>query len=360
MEEFKLDPSEYFSQDIKPSEESVNKKIYNSIEAILLQRFPDDVAKRTIETTSKGYNIACPYCGDSKKDSSKKRGYVYLKTSSFKCWNGGCYIYRPLDIMLSNFKVGNLTYAEKEALSLNYIIHNSSNKKSLAEFYNSSTMVEKSKIMKAHYLKSISSSNSAFQYLSGRNAIFSNMDDFAWNEKFNNLYFFNMFEGRVLGVQIRLGTPMKNGGRFISYDYGDLHAKILKTEEFDHDLAEDIKRTSLIYNILNIDFSTEVNVFESTLDSKYFNNSIALWGSGNILNIANGVYYFDDDVAGRSSAVKMLNEGRKVFLWRKFKKENPKFIHCNDINDIKKKDGNFDVRKLKSHIGDSVFDKNWL
>jgi len=34
-------------------------------------------------------NFRCPLCGDSRKSLSKKRGFYYLKNSSFFCFNCG-------------------------------------------------------------------------------------------------------------------------------------------------------------------------------------------------------------------------------------------------------------------------------
>jgi hypothetical protein len=51
-------------------------------------------------------------------------------------------------------------------------------------------------------------------------------------------------------------------------------------------------------------------------------------------------YIFDNSIidnAGRMSAIKHLNKGHNVFLWKKFIKDYPKFIKCKDMNDIHKK-----------------------
>jgi len=43
-----------------------------------------------IEATHEVIRIRCPFCGDSKKKSNKKRGNYYLKDGMFKCFNGDC------------------------------------------------------------------------------------------------------------------------------------------------------------------------------------------------------------------------------------------------------------------------------
>lgn len=39
------------------------------------------------------WKIRCPFCGDSSKKTSKKRGNYYLKDGMYKCFNGGCEVY---------------------------------------------------------------------------------------------------------------------------------------------------------------------------------------------------------------------------------------------------------------------------
>lgn len=337
----------------------IMSKLDGYLITLLMTRFPTTPEKHSVFANPKGYTIACPICGDSTKDVNKKRGHIYLATASFKCWN--CSAYRPLHIFLDQFNVGELTPSDMNKLSVQHVMKNSTSKRSLAEFYNKDNMLDKNSIMKAHRLTDITKSVGGTSYLIGRNAfIEGRLDDMAWNDKYENLYTFNMFDGCVIGLQLRLSKPMSNGSRFISYNYNDIQAKMLKLEEYDMGLAQSFDRVSLIYNILNVDFTKTVNVFESAINSKYFENSIALWGSGTMLSIKNGNYYFDNDNAGRKASMKMLNEGNMVFLWQLFLKDYKRFVRCSDINDIKKIDPNFDVRVMVKYLGNNVFDKRYL
>jgi hypothetical protein len=336
-----------------------------SLYALLIKRFTEK-ERHVIHKTSKGYKMCCIYCGDS-KDPSKKRGTVYLPTFSYKCWN--CNIYKPLDDMVSG--VSGIDRKTVDMLQRQHIIKNSANKSSLAEFYNKDTMLDKEKIMKALYLEDMKESRAGIGYLKSRNAFDGiNLSDMAYNRRYDNLVTFNEFNGGVLGIQLRLGTPMKNGGRFISYSYGDILEKLFKlpSEEIDHDLVLRMNKIALTYNILNVNLGKDVNVFESALDSKYFDNSVAAWGAGNSFVLDDrGCYYYDNDKAGRKMAMKMLDVGCRVFLWGKFFKD-PRYraISINqskikDINDIKKIDGSFDVKNiLPQFISNDKFDKLYI
>ena len=302
-----------------------------------------------------------------KKDSSLKRGKIYAQTKSFKCWNGGCFKYRPLNFLLSDFGNDSMSFTEKESMMVQHVVQNTNNKKSLAEFYNKDVLFDKNEIIRLLKAKPIKSSIKGLKYLESRKANKVGLDDLAYNDYFDNLIFLNMFEDKVIGVQIRLSKPMKNGGRFMSYDYEDIITKLYKKGEGEYDvnLAKSMKKVSLTYNILNINFQQKVNVFESTLDSKYFNNSIALWGANNMLEIPNGYYFMDNDEAGRVEAMKLLNKNLNVFLWRKFFKDYPEYEYHNrqktkDINDIFRINKMFNVNLLYNYMGNHKLDSIML
>ena len=59
--------------------------------------------KRKLIPTSKGFNFACPFCGDSMKNVSAKRGNIYLNSKTFKCFNDGCMTWMPLRKLISIF-----------------------------------------------------------------------------------------------------------------------------------------------------------------------------------------------------------------------------------------------------------------
>ena len=65
--------------------------IKDFIKDVLKKRFSDNKIKQTLDDSdSDKLNFACPYCGDSNKDSSKKRGNFYLSSNTYKCFNDGC------------------------------------------------------------------------------------------------------------------------------------------------------------------------------------------------------------------------------------------------------------------------------
>jgi hypothetical protein len=339
--------------------EDMGSRLYDALEQILEKRFGESSKKKEIKNISKGYKIACPYCGDSDHDDSKKRGTLYLEDNSYKCWNGGCGVYRPINVFLEDWGSDSFTISEKESLSVKHVISNSSNKKSLADFYNKDIMFDKDLLISKLKSKDIDHSLKGYNYLKSRNAHILTTHDMAYNDYYNNLIFLNMFEDKVIGIQVRLSNPF-NGSRFISYNYNDIQEKLLELKDYDKEFAKQINKVSLIYNILNVNFQLPVNVFESTLDSKYFPNSIAIWGANNELKIPNGYYFFDNDDAGRKIAMGYMDTGHNVFLWKKFLKDYPVYEGVKDINDIYKKNIKFNNKVMYDYFGSGIFDKYWL
>jgi predicted RNA-binding Zn-ribbon protein involved in translation (DUF1610 family) len=63
------------------------------IQNILDKEHNDCSEKRKLvpypKTSPKRLNFACPYCGDSEKVRTKKRGNVWLNTLIYRCYNCG-------------------------------------------------------------------------------------------------------------------------------------------------------------------------------------------------------------------------------------------------------------------------------
>ena len=79
-------------------------KIQDFVQDVLGLRFNGDHHKTQINSEdSDKLNFACPYCGDSEKDPTKKRGNLYLTTQSYKCFNDGCLTWVPLNKFISTF-----------------------------------------------------------------------------------------------------------------------------------------------------------------------------------------------------------------------------------------------------------------
>jgi len=92
------------------------EKIEDLIGVILNREFQGNPGKQIVYKSGNRLNFSCPYCGDS-HDAKKKRGNFYLDTLSYKCYNGGCGIFKDSVTFLKDFGLYNkLTGSEKEAI----------------------------------------------------------------------------------------------------------------------------------------------------------------------------------------------------------------------------------------------------
>ena len=129
---------------------------------------------------------------------------------------------------------------------------------------------------------------------------------------------------KVLGMQIR---NLKEGRKrmFKIYNYENL----LEWVNIGKDISEADMNSLVIYNklsyyfnILNVNFSDRITVFEGYLDSLFFPNSIGLVGvntdfrflENNNLDLQ---YFFDNDEAGYKKSEEKLKNEFSVFLWKK-------------------------------------------
>lgn len=307
-------------------------KMVETIKKILESRHKEK-EKHDVSVSSDRLKIACPYCGDSKTTLSKKRGTIYLATNTYKCWNGGCFVFKDLQTFFNDFGYGSIGVIPK--LDMSNFITSAAPKVSIDDLYDiKSQVIDREVIMKKMGLCEIVDHYKIAKYLQSRKQDIYDRR-MAVNPFNNDIVFFNMSQKteKVIGIQIRKHTPPPKGSRFISFDYSRLMKFILK-EDFDEDKANSIKMISLTYNIMNVDVSKNINVFESSINSHHFDNSIACWGSNSILKISTGNYIFDDDDAGRSAMTKLLDDGLTVFMWTKFKRDYPIYKNDNDMNDV--------------------------
>ena len=82
----------------------------------------------------------------------------------------------------------------------------------------------------------------------------------------------------------------------------------------------EIDKISISFGILNLDFKMPITVFEGPLDSFLFKNAVATCSSKNDFPLEMGRlrYMYDYDIAGREAAMKKIEEGYPVFLWKKY------------------------------------------
>jgi len=353
-----------------------NYKIQDFVEDLLKQRFPRITLKQSIndEDPTK-LNFACPYCGDSEKDSSKKRGNLYLNTNSYKCFNDGCLTWVPLHKFVSKFSLEYSLYIPNiDMTSKIPSIDLGNNRGSIIEAIVNPKV--RNSLLDFAYVsdrfslipcKDANPNSKIGEYVNSRNLTGLPAFDKScyYDSRENKIYIFNLdlISGKVLGLAIRKIDEDAYGPKYNIKNYTDLKKNNI-VSEIDEDILNKINAINNYFNILNINFNAPVIVTEGQIDSMFLDNSIATTGVsksktilGAVISKKNARILFDNDKAGKQESLKFINQGYRVFMWSKLISElkikypnNIKDINnIKDVNDLYSfyKKINYDIRFLE-------------
>ena len=269
------------------------------------------------------WNFRCPYCGDSKKNRTKARGFVFRKKNDlfYKCHNCGV-----------GATLGNLIKEINSKTYDDYILERyksgSQNNTPTPEFKFDVPIFRKKGILKD--LKSIanlSESHPARKIISKRLIPENYFKDLYLCEtfyKFTNTLIPNKFPS-LDEDHPRLLIPFRNEkGEIFAYQgraFGKEQPKYLtiKLEERDK-----------IFGLDRVDKSKHVNVVEGPLDSLFLDNCIAIAGA-DVPNLdCDFTVIFDNEPRNKEllkQIKKTIDRGHNICLW-------PQNLRWKDINDM--------------------------
>jgi hypothetical protein len=338
------------------------KYIKNIIQKILDKEFSNQNRRRILEYDNR-LNFCCPCCGDSHKNTNAKRGNLYFNRLVFICFN--CDKKTSFDRMCKDFNEqidpdkkleiiehlnSTITYADYEDNFLDAKFENLIDFNILEKVINSNKA-----ICPITDFKPIQVNGGIYKYLLNRGILpefhkniyqgkfWKNEDESEWI-----IIMLNRCGDKVLGMQIR---NLKEGKRrtFKIYNYENIHNWVYG-DDVEIDMNEMIiyNKLSYYFNILNINLSDKITVFEGYLDSLFYPNSIGLVGvntdssflENNNLDIQ---YFFDNDEAGYKKSEEKINSGYSVFLWKKL---------FNHIVENKKSDNPYELMNRISKVKD--------
>ncbi len=315
----------------------------------ILDKESSNQNKRKVVDYNDRLNFACPYCGDSHKNQYAKRGNLYFNRLIYICFN--CDKKTTFDRFAKDFNEIIDPDKKLEMIEhLNSVVTYSDYEGDFvdAKFESLIDMSELERVFSQDLtpisdFKPIQVNGGVYKYLIGRGIpseyhkniyqakYWKNEDEHEWI-----IVMLNRRENKVLGMQIR---NLKEGRRrmFKIYNYENLLEWInIGKDVEDLNINELVvyNKLSYYFNILNVDFSERVTVFEGYLDSLFYPNSIGLVGvntdyrflENNDLDIQ---YFFDNDDAGYKKTEEKLKENYPVFLWQRL---------FEDIVDKKKTD----------------------
>jgi hypothetical protein len=312
------------------------KYIQDLLQKILNKEF-SSIYRRKIVSYSDRLNVCCPYCGDGKSEH-KKRGNLYLNRLIFICFN--CDKKTTLDKLCKDFNEQIDPDKKLEMIEhLNSVMTYSDYEGDFvdAKFDDLIDLSELERVFSQDLtpisdFKPIQVNGGVYKYLIGRGIppefhkniyqakFWKNEDEHEWI-----IVMLNRRDDKVLGLQIR---NLKEGKRrmFKIYNYENLIEWINIGKEIENELDINqlvvYNKLSYYFNILNVNFSSRITVFEGYLDSLFFPNSIGLVGVNTDYRFLENEdleiqYFFDNDEAGFKKSEEKLKCGYPIFLWRK-------------------------------------------
>ena len=267
------------------------------------------------------YNFRCPICGDSQKNKSKTRGYIYQvkANTNFKCHNCGA------SMSFNNFLKKIETSLHKEYV-MEKFKDGFTGKNFVADkpILNFKAPVFKKK--KKIGLPKASASPNAAGYLLSRQL---NPSEFYYAEKFKQ--YTNSLKPTFDDVRYdesRIIIPLFYNQNLIGFQGRALGRSKVKyiTVMLDDNAPK-------IYGFDTVNKDLPIYVVEGPFDSTFIDNSVALCGADGDLSCLEGsdcIYTFDNEprngeIVGRIG--RTISRGEKVVIW-------PSSILEKDLNDM--------------------------
>lgn len=296
--------------------------------------------KQEVRDMSGRLVLACPYCGDSHSDDSKKRGNLYWDTLQYHCYN--CSKHTNVHLILKDFNV-RMRNTEDTFNVIDYIKSKEREVKRVdtvrpAIFTKADELaIPLDEFKKAFSARAIEPGEWVWLKLKER-LLHTKYDEFLYSDKDAKLWILNTTpSGNILAVQSR---RMKGkGSRYLTYDLPKLYQELGKELNLDSEDVLRISKLSTLFGIMQVNFQRTVTLFEGPLDAKFMANSIALATAGRATDEFDEMetvrYMFDNDDTGKKKMAQKLKKGRPVFMWSKFIDEMKlDKYNIKDLNDL--------------------------
>jgi transcription elongation factor Elf1 len=265
------------------------------------------------------YNFRCPICGDSQKNKSKARGYLYQvkNNTNFKCHNCG------VDISFNNFlkQIDSVIYKQ-------YTFEKFKDGKTGKNFTTDEPVFkfEAPKFKPKLDLPKASSNPDAKKYLESRKL---NPDKFYYTDQFkswtNSLK--DVFDDTTKD-EPRIIIPLFYQNNLVGFQGRALG--LSKIKYITVMLNDDAPK---IYGLDEIEKDKTVYITEGPFDSTFIPNTIALCGADGDVGkwgISDPVWIYDNEPRNaeiHSRISRVIDRGEKVVIW-------PSFVKEKDINDM--------------------------
>ena len=274
------------------------------------------------------YNFRCPYCGDSKKNKNRARGFFFRVKADmvFKCHN--CGVGRTLTNFLKDIDVNLHDQYVMEKFKNGLTGKGTTTPNPKFEFekpvFKKSTHIDLKKISE------LNTTHPARQYLENRKI--EDLDRFYYCPKFkewtNKVSQTQVFDDlKIDGPRIIIPLRDKEGIMF-----GFQGRSISPREKLRYITIMLDESKPKIYGLDTVNSTENVYVTEGPFDSHFLTNAIAMCGSDVDLSTLDYqfVYAFDNEPRNREIVARIettIERGDKVVIF-------PRDVHEKDINDM--------------------------
>lgn len=299
------------------------------------------------------YNFRCPFCGDSQKDKTKARGYVFQKEADliFKCHNCGIGAGMSHLIKHVNPEMHKQFMLEKFGARVNKKVDKQDSvgyKKVDIRRMRKPQFLKDTPLSQIKKVSQLKFDHPAKQYIISRKIPANRHSELFYAPKFYkwvNECIPNKFPN-VAKDEPRLVIPfIDEHNRLIGFQgraFGKSQPKYI-TIMLDEDAPK-------IYGLNRVDWSKPVIIVEGPIDSMFLDNAIAMAGSDSARFTADtAVYCWDNEPRSRENIRRMENaieEGKSVVIF-------PSGIEEKDINDMIL--GGRDAMEIRAIISNNTF-----
>jgi hypothetical protein len=340
-------------------------RVTTIIQSSLRKFFGEDIQRLKVYKGGNRLNFCCPYCGDS-SDAKKKRGNLYLDTLTYKCYNGGCGVFKNLNQFVKDFGIQD-SLTTDEISEISEISRSAIVKKkvrnSIDYFFTNNykdILISRDNFKEKLGLTEVKGTF-AEKWLLQRNQVPDKK--FLWDPSRRNLYLLNLTgdETLILGIQIR-PIVKKHNSKYYTYKLSGIYKNLLKENSKEIiEKAEEVDPISSVFGFSTVDLNSMITVFEGPMDSWLCPNAIALCSINNQFpfDVSNKRWMLDSDEVGKNKAREFLEKGETVFLWGKFIRENSlperEKWDLNDVVNYVRSSGN-KIKKLENYFSSDKWD----
>jgi hypothetical protein len=334
--------SSFFSSDVQAVDESrLVTKIGNVMKEILEARF-SIAEKRSLKPFHDRISFACPFCGDSARDTRKKRGNIFFNSFNYHCFNGDCDTHMPVYEFLDkfhkkdSFSPEEIGFIRERSTSVSdiHMKHMGKRQEILETMFSnivSDFSIPRDAVMSKLRLREIRGSRIE-KYM--RERLQTKFEKFGFDQKKGQIYLFNTTADseRVIGMQIK---TFNSRYPYITRKASYLH-ELMGTLAENTEEIHKLDSISNAFGILSVDINRHVTVFEGPFDSYLFPNSVGMCSVKNDFPFdLDGLrYFYDNDKTGKEWSMKKILENRSVFLWKKYLQESELYEFSDKIKDL--------------------------